>query len=231
MLLIYRRVRLVSFVLLSLLIGFVTMTTTKADQSSPSIQERVYSNIEPVVLEQGRPIERELAAGEVHSYEIKLMASQFLHIMVEQKGIDVVVILIDPDSKKLVEVDSPNGTKGPEPLLFIAELTSSYRVEVRSLEKTAPTGRYEIKIAQLRTAIPEDKDRIAANRALAEAEALRTRGSAESLRNSIEKYEQALTAFLATEERNGEVFILTRSSSFYTVDKFANEIIRHSKQP
>lgn len=67
-------------------------------------------------LETGKPLERELAGGQSHAYQLTLSAGQYLHVVVEQRGIDVVVTLFGPDGKKLIEIDSPNGTEGPEPL-------------------------------------------------------------------------------------------------------------------
>ena len=89
-------------------------------------------------------------------------------MVVDQHGIDAVVTLYGPDGKQLVEVDSPNGTQGPEPVSLVAEITSSYRLAVRSLEKDARAGRYEVKIEELRSATTQDKARIAAERAFAE---------------------------------------------------------------
>src|SRR5262245_9482050 len=100
-------------------------------------------------LEMGKPIERELAGGQSHSYQITLDADQYLHLVVEQRGIDVVVRLIGPDGKQLIEVDSPNGSQGPEPVLWIAKDAGAYRLEVRSLEQNAAAGRYEAKIVEL----------------------------------------------------------------------------------
>ncbi|MEW6736719.1 MAG: tetratricopeptide repeat protein [Acidobacteriota bacterium] len=215
MLLINRRVWIATFVLLSLLVMFVSMATTKADQSPSPVQEKVYSSTEPVVLEQGNPIERELTGGEAHSYEIKLTAGQFLYVVVEQKGIDVVAVLCGPNGKQLMEVDSPNGTRGPEPILFITEVTGDYRVEVRSLEKAATAGRYDIKITELRTTIPQDKDRIAAHRAFAEGQLLRTSENAETSLKAIEKYKQALSFFRAIEDHSGEALTLIGIGSIY----------------
>ena len=44
-------------------------------------------------LEPGKPVERELAGGQSHSYSIALTAGQYLHVVVDQRGIDVVVTL------------------------------------------------------------------------------------------------------------------------------------------
>ncbi|MFL6275767.1 MAG: PPC domain-containing protein, partial [Blastocatellia bacterium] len=98
----------------------------------------------------GKPVERELSGSQSHSYKIALATGQYLHVVVDQRGIDVVVALFGPDGTKLIEVDSPNGTNGPEPLSWIAESTGLYRLEVRSLEKDAKQGSYEVKIETLR---------------------------------------------------------------------------------
>jgi len=48
----------------------------------------------------GKPVEKELAGNQAHSYKIVLAANQYLHVIVEQRGIDVVVALFAPDGKK-----------------------------------------------------------------------------------------------------------------------------------
>ena len=56
-----------------------------------------------------------------------------------------------------MEVDSPNGTQGTEPVSFVAKSSGSYHLEVRSLEKEAAAGRYAVNIAVLREATLRDK--------------------------------------------------------------------------
>ena len=63
-------------------------------------------------LEPGKPIERELAGGQVHAYQLWLTAGQYTHLVVEQRSIDIVALLFGPDGKKLVEVDRWNTTSG-----------------------------------------------------------------------------------------------------------------------
>lgn len=123
-------------------------------------------------LERGKPIERELAGGQVHSYTIDLTPDQFLHAIVEQRGIDVVVTLFAPTGEKLAEVDSPNGTQGVEPVVLIVEAPGAHRFEVRSLEKDAAVGRYDVRIAELRAAVAEDRVRLATQAELKEAKRL-----------------------------------------------------------
>jgi hypothetical protein len=55
-----------------------------------------------------------------------------------------VLSIIGPDGAKLFDVDSPNGSVGNEPATFAAKQSGLYRLEIRSLEKNAPPGRYSI---------------------------------------------------------------------------------------
>ncbi|MBO0863054.1 MAG: hypothetical protein J2P21_32080, partial [Chloracidobacterium sp.] len=51
------------------------------------------SDQEGISLEPGKPIERELSGGQSHSYIIPMNSGEYLHIVVEQRGIDVAVAL------------------------------------------------------------------------------------------------------------------------------------------
>ncbi|MBV9957466.1 MAG: CHAT domain-containing protein [Acidobacteria bacterium] len=146
-------------------------------------------------LEQGKPVECELAGGKAETYLIKLSAGQFLRAVVEQRGIDVVVRLYAPDGKQLLEVDSPNGTDGPEPVSLIASVTGEYRLEVRSLAPEVAPGRYVATITELRVATETDRTLAAAEKALSEGEALRAQGTLESLKSAIQKFEEAIPLF------------------------------------
>jgi CHAT domain-containing protein/tetratricopeptide (TPR) repeat protein len=143
-------------------------------------------------LELGNAVEREMAGGQAHAYRLTIAVGQYLHAVVDQRGIEVSVAIFDPDGKKLIEVDSPNGAKGPKPVSLVAEISGDYRLEVRSPDKGAASGRYEVTITELRTAVPQDASRLAAERAFAEAERLRGQGTAAALRQSTEKYAQAV---------------------------------------
>ncbi len=156
----------------------------------------------------GTPLERELKGGQTHAYRLALAAHQYLRLVVEQQGIDVVVRLFGPDGRQLVEVDSPTGTQGAETVLFVAETAGTYRVEVAPLEKEAAPGRYSVRIEELRPAIETDRTRVAAERAYAEAERLRAQQTADSLRQAVAKYEEASRLYHAVGEREKEVVCL-----------------------
>jgi len=83
------------------------------------------SEQDTLALEPGVPIERELIGGQAHAYRVMLAAGQYLHIVVEQRGIDVVVMLFGPEGQRLIKMDSPNGTQGPEPISLVAEASGN----------------------------------------------------------------------------------------------------------
>jgi CHAT domain-containing protein len=108
-------------------------------------------------LEVGKPIERELSGGEAHIYEMALEASQYFGGVVVQRGIDVVVRVIAPDGKLLMELNTRNGLQGDEFVGFITEAAGIYRLMVIAYWKNTPTGKYEIQVLGLRVATETDR--------------------------------------------------------------------------
>jgi CHAT domain-containing protein/tetratricopeptide (TPR) repeat protein len=179
------------------------------ERGPANAQTAAQGNVEIATLEPGQPIERELGGGEYHTYRIALVAGQYARIMVEQRGIEVALTLFGPDDKALSEVDNQDGMQGPEVISLVAATSGRHRLEVRSPEKQAPAGRYEVKIEELRAATPQDESRVAAQRALTEARRLVSQQAAESLRKAVEKYREALALWRAVGDQRGEADTLT----------------------
>jgi len=165
-------------------------------------------------LELSKPIEQELSGGLSHFYRITMISGQYLHIVIRQRGIDVVAALFAPDGKKISEVDSNPLIEGSETVLAIAEASGAYLIEVRSPEKTAKTGRYEIKVEELRAATAEDKYRVAGESVFREAGMLKN-GTLEAKRKSIEKYHEALESYRRAGDRRGEAETLSNIGEVY----------------
>ncbi len=168
------------------------------------------------VLEPGQAVERTLAGGERHIYALTLSAGHYFRLAVEQQGVDVVVTLFGPDGQKIVEMDSPTGTQGVESVAHVADIEGVYRVEVRALEERAPAGRYTMRLEELRPATEQDRTRIAADRAFAEATLLTAQQTADALRRAIGKYEEAARLYRALDDRRKEAgsLYLTSAVSF-----------------
>ena len=143
-----------------------------------------------------------------------MISGQYLQVVVDQRGIDVAVVLFTPDGKKISEVDSEHLVEGSETVSTIAEAPGAYLIEARSAEKTAKAGRYRIKVEELRAATAEDKYRVAGGAAFREAEQLRD-GTLEARRKSVEKYHEALELYRRAGDRRMEVQTLNHIGEVY----------------
>ncbi len=181
----------------------------ESHSSSPAVPSQSI-NVDNQIrqLEPGKPIERALGGGETHLYKLELASGQYLHVAVDQRGIDVAVVVVGPSGKQILEVDDANGNQGREPVVLVTEEAGSYRFEVRSLNKAASAGAYEVRIEEYRNARPEDMSRIEGERALADAQRLYRTATVAAKRKAIEKYEEALQLMRAANSRQREAFIL-----------------------
>ncbi len=152
----------------------------------------LYAQTQTINLEVGKPIERELKGGESHQFKISIPANQFLHLEVTQKGVDVIVSILNSTNEKKFEIDSPNGTQGKEIVLFLNDTAGEYVLDVTSPDKTAPIGKYEVKIIELRGAVEKDKNRLNGEKLFQAAEALVNQGTAASIEKALPKYQESL---------------------------------------
>jgi len=133
------------------------------------------------LLEPGQPIKRELAGDQSHTYQIRLNAGQYLKVIVEQQGIDVVVQLSGPGGEQITECDIESRSQGHELVESVAEAAGEYRLTIRPRQKNA-VGSYEIRIEELRVATDTDRGLQDARKQFEEAHKLRDAG----------KYDEAL---------------------------------------
>src|SRR5262245_49933137 len=166
----------------------------------------------------GKPVMREMRGGEVHTYQVMLSAGQYARVVVEQKGIDVVLGLLGADGKPLLEVDNNlSGTRGEEAVSLVAEVTGAYLFNVRSLEKGASAGRYEVRLEEVRDATEADRKRVAAERSYFAGTQLLTERTAESRRKAIDQYGEALRLMREAEDRRGEAMTLANIGMLYNL--------------
>jgi tetratricopeptide (TPR) repeat protein len=163
----------------------------------------------------GQPLKRNLAGGETNIFRLTLNAGQYMHVVVEQQGIDVVVALIGPGTQRLLEIDNPNGSYGPEPLSAVAVESGAYLIEVRSPDKKALSGLYQIKLEALREPTPADNSRVQAERTFAEALKLNSQPTPKSRQEALEKFEAAFPVFRSLEDREMELLALRTAGLAY----------------
>jgi CHAT domain-containing protein/tetratricopeptide (TPR) repeat protein len=187
---------------------------------------------ELTALDSTKPVERELKGGEQHLYQIRLRSGQFVNISVEQRGIDVVVDLFDPNEKQIINAqDGPNGRYGPEPVVNIAEADGNYRLVVRAPNKTAPPGSYRISVIALREATDVDRAHVAAENVFAEAYLkLRPQRTAAARRAAIEKCQAALPFFQSAGEKYRAGLILSVTGLLYAESSEFRKAVEYFQQ-
>ncbi|HKR58343.1 MAG TPA: CHAT domain-containing tetratricopeptide repeat protein [Pyrinomonadaceae bacterium] len=198
----------------------VTLTTQNLAFDAPDAkqQEQTAQDSRPTdvgELKIGEPIGRELAGGAAHSYRVSLTQGQYLKVVVDQKGIDVVIRVFGPDGQKLREVDETPAAV-LESTFLIAEAAGVYRVEVGSSSNDAKSGTYEIKIKDLREATAKDRIQISAQKVFDEANKLRDQQTAESQRKAIVKWEEALPLWREAGDRQSEAHTLIEIGAIYS---------------
>lgn len=126
-------------------------------------------------------LEREIRAGESHTYPVVLETGQFLRVVVDQNGVDVVVRLVDPEGNPVLDVDSPNGKEGDEDFAAVARTAGLHRIEI----VPGGEGRYALKVEGPRR--PDDRDRLRVEAVRATREALTAGGEEPEQRARFEK--------------------------------------------
>ncbi|MEW6209445.1 MAG: CHAT domain-containing tetratricopeptide repeat protein [Acidobacteriota bacterium] len=165
-------------------------------------------------LDPGKPVEREIAGGQTHYYKVTLTRGQYIRVVADQRGIDLTVAFVEPDGRKIAEIDRP-GAWGVEALSAIAEASGVYQFFVQPAEGNALTARYEVRIEEMRTATPRDEDRVAAERAFAEGSRLKGEGKKDSLERALEAYQRALALWLSFGDRREEACTLNQIGAVY----------------
>jgi tetratricopeptide (TPR) repeat protein len=140
-------------------------------------------------LDPGRIVESELAGGQTHAYQITLRAGQFARFMVEQRGVDVALALTGPDGETSQETNFSN-IGGKESLSLVAAQEGRRQLRVRARLPNAEPGAYSLRIDVRDTVTAQDRQRIEAERLLAEGRRLSGEARIERLRPALELWRE-----------------------------------------
>ncbi|HEY3571973.1 MAG TPA: CHAT domain-containing tetratricopeptide repeat protein [Thermoanaerobaculia bacterium] len=162
-------------------------------------------------LTDGLVLERDLKAGETHSYPVDLQAGQFLRVRAQEEGIDVTLRLRDPQGAVVTGSDGHS----EEDLAVVGSVSGLYRVEVVSAQEKASPGRYRLRVEGPRTAGDQDKLRSEAVKAFWEA-GQEPGKDEEALRRKIRSVERAVSLWhqLGETRREAEALYFLGVSRF-----------------
>jgi CHAT domain-containing protein/tetratricopeptide (TPR) repeat protein len=167
----------------------------------------------------GQTIERELAGSETHTYRIEARGGEFVGLIVEPRGIEVMLKLTSAEGRQVAHVQSAaEGVRG-RPISFIATTTraattGAYQLSVSAFGQ-ALRGSYQIKVTEWRSATLADESRVAAERAIEDAERLDNLRRAETTRQAVAKFEEALALWRAAGDRSREADTLESLSEIW----------------
>ena len=163
------------------------------------------------LVQGGALLSRQMNGPDVHSFRLTLSPGQYARVIVDQRGIDVVVRVLNSDGRQVAEVDTPNGEQGPEVIHIVSDGDGIYRVEVRPLKKDG-SGNYDVRLDEVRAATTQDRNLVAANAAFAEANNARAQ---KRKPEAIKKYAEALQLYRAAANREGEIATLNILAAGY----------------
>ena len=115
-------------------------------------------------LNAGEAVERSILPGETHDYQLVLQPGDLVEFLVEQRGIDVELSLLDPLGELVLVVDLPIADLGPERLVAVAGQRGRYTVRVKAWESEDPEGGYLASLVARRRADRVDELRSRAAR-------------------------------------------------------------------
>jgi CHAT domain-containing protein len=121
------------------------------------------------VLQPAEPVERHIARGDEHRFEIALSAGQFANITVKQKGIDVHASVLDADGAQIADFQDEVRPEGNEFVEIVAGKTGAYTVAIKPAQGATPSGDYSVELEAPRAATDTD-------RRMQDARSLHTRG-------------------------------------------------------
>src|SRR6476469_8970844 len=104
-------------------------------------------------------VSHQLQEGVIHVYPLPLKAGEKVEVIAYQNGVDLKAALFDPGGHHLFSVDTPTGVSGPERILWVAETSGQYRIEIFC---SGQSGSYRIWIHDQSRATARDKKDAAA---------------------------------------------------------------------
>lgn len=179
-----------------LLPAFLLILTTALSVSSQT------TPADTAVLEQGKLVEREISAGEMHLYNLTIPAGGYAHVNVDQIGLNISVSIF-VDGKKVRRLDNTTGGDR-EMFSLAAEGATTYRVEVLAPDKFAQKGKYTIVLKDSRPATETDKSRVEAEMAFEGAMELLYKQTKEARNEAIKKFEQSASFAQAAKDKSYE---------------------------
>lgn len=182
-----RRPRFVGLILACLIILFSSHTSLGQEN--------------PTALSPGVTLKRTIKGGATQSFQISVEAGQFLHLQVEQLGVDVTLSLDAPDGQLADQCENLNRIYGYEKIYYEAKRSGVFQVRVFAREPNTQ-GSFSLTLREQRPVTKTDLDFIAAvNEFRAKEPADYVQLGAEETQKKKERFEALLPPLLAFHDK------------------------------
>lgn len=161
-----------------------------------------YPQTDATTLEPGKPVEREISGSEMHVYNLKLPASGYAQVDVDQRGISVSLsIFVDSQRVRFIDIVAVGD---PERFSLVAENETTYRVEVRASDKLAQRAKYGIAIKETHPATEQDKAHVEGEKLIEDGMQLFYKQTKEARREALAKFQQSLAFWRTANDKSQE---------------------------
>ncbi|MBN8722449.1 MAG: CHAT domain-containing protein [Acidobacteria bacterium] len=184
----------------------------------------------PRLLEANKAVEEKLTFKEKHVYRVALEKKDFLLVTLEQKGIDIIIQVIDPNGQKLADVNNLSSPLGQEALVMIADLEGDYQLIVKAADEKVSVGGYEIKVQEKRPATQKDVALLEGRELQATADFLYAQNTKENFLEALKLYQQSVELFQLAEDKKGQASCLRGVAlCYYSLNENLKSIENYEK--
>lgn len=182
----------------------------------------------PIDLAAARAINRDLTAGSSEQFRITLPAGQLFRFSIEKGDLALSLRLYDPDGQKLIEQVSQRYEMLK---LGVPALSAgTYLLQIRSLESHGLPRRYILEVEPGRPAAAADQDAAMAQRMVANASVLLADWTEESLRQAIQKYDNAAVIWLSLHDwRNAAMAAMGAGEVCFRLGDYQDALRRYER--
>jgi hypothetical protein len=184
----------------------------------------------PCTVSPGTELTRNMSRNQRHVFQLHLGPKQFTRVIVEQKGSDVVVRLLDSNNVVLVDRDSPNGKLGPETVSILTQSDAVYFIEVYA-NALQPSAAYDLRVEPVQDATEQHQARVDAERLLMEGRTLIEKKTAESRNLAIERFARAVEIWKIVRDAREEGYALCNIAHPVCVDRVRPPCAARDRRP
>jgi len=182
----------------------------------------------PIELAAAPAINRDLTAGASEQFRVSLTAGQLFRLSIEKGDLALSLRLYDPNGQKLIEQVSQRYE-----MLNLGVPTVSagtYLLEIRSLESHGSPRHYMLAVEPGRPAAVADQDAGMAQRMAANASVLLADWTEKSLRQAIQKYDNAAAIWLSLHDwRNAATAAMEAGEVCFRLGDYQDALRRYER--